>query len=135
MTASPSDCPSPAVEAAYGVADDSVRIAQLLTAGEVVHAMDGVIALVDALGALLAHVQSGVHALRNCEPHVRHACVAYADRLDALLSRLHDALCERDLVGLALALEHGVAKALREYAPFDRVLVPATRTDAVRNAA
>lgn len=122
MHGSTPDSENSVLAIASAVADDSVRIARMLTGGDVVGAMDGVIALVDALDGFLSDIRESTYALQRCSPQLARACAQYRDRIDSLLVRIEETLVTRDLVGLALALEHGVAKALRDYAYYDAPL-------------
>jgi len=113
---------SPALALANAVAEDAVNIAQMLQQGQLVDAMDHLIVLVDALGDFLRQVGGAAQALARTNPQLSRACLQYQSRLDAVVERVDSTLSERDLVGLALALQHGAASALRDYAYFDAPL-------------
>lgn len=123
----PNDAPSPSEESpalalANAVAEDAVCIAQMLQHGHLVDAMDQLITLVDALGDFLRQVGGAADALAHCNPQLSGACLQYQHRLDSVVERVEATLAQRDLVGLALALQRGAAPALRDYAYFDAPL-------------
>lgn len=123
----PNDAPSPSEESpalalANAVAEDAVRIAQMLQKGHLVDAMDQLIVLVDALGDFLRQVGRAADALARSNPQLSRACLQYQRRLDSVVERVEATLAQRDLVGLALALQRGAAPALRDYGYFDAPL-------------
>ena len=113
---------SPALALANAVAEDAVQVAHMLQHGQLVDAMDHLIVLVDALGAFLQQVGGAADALTRQNPQLARACVQYQHRLDSVVERVEATLGQRDLVGLALALQHGAASALRDYVYFDAPL-------------
>lgn len=114
--------PCPRLPAVVAVAEDSVKVAQLLQRGELVGAMDVLIPMVDSVGTFLGQIRLAVGDLEAANPQLAQACAQYYERLDSVVDRMQTSLESRDLVGLALVLEHGVAKALRDYEYFDRPL-------------
>lgn len=107
-----------APEVADGLADGFAEIARELLTGNVDAALEHLAASLDPLQKFLNFLRIVTEEVRRSDGPLGAVVADYSTRLHLLLDKVLGYLDARDLVGLTLALEHGMAVALSDYRRF-----------------
>lgn len=100
---------------AESLAVDCSQIAHAMRAGEVLQALATFEATADRLQRFLTYVVVTSEMLGHSAPELGVVVADYGRRVLRIVTRLEHTLVHGDLVGLTLALEHGLGPALGDY--------------------
>lgn len=107
-----------APDVADELADGFAGIARELLAGNVDDALDHLAESLDPLQRFLTFLRIVTDEVRRSDGPLGAVVADYTTRLNLLLDKVLAYLDARDLVGLTLALEHGMTVALSDYRRF-----------------
>lgn len=98
---------------------DMQQIAISIRYGDLDHALESFDTNTDRLQRFLTFLVVASELLMDCHAPLGAVIGDYSRRLLNMVGRIEDALAEGDLVGLTLALEHGLARSLAEYSAYE----------------
>ena len=100
---------------ADSLAGDVLEIAYSMRHGELARALEALEVSSDRLGRFLTFLVIASEILSTSNPSLGAVLGDYNRRLLSIVHTIESALAEQDMVGLALALEHGLGRNLGEY--------------------
>jgi hypothetical protein len=113
---------------AESLAIDCAQIAHAMRAGEVREALATFEATADRLQRFLTFLVVTSELLRPRAPELGVVVADYGRRVLGLVTRIEHTLVDGDLVGVTLALEHGLGPALGDYQGYAEKILVAFRS-------